>query len=62
MAKMRSKDTEISFVVSEDEYQEANQMAKVKGYSSVEKLMKSKYEKFLKIYRNENDGGKERWQ
>jgi len=43
-------DVEIAFTVSGEEHEEAKRMAKSKGFSSVEKLMESKYQKFMKIY------------
>jgi len=53
-------DTEkdITFTVSQEEYEDAIAMAKAKGFSSVESLMESKYQKFMKIHRTNMMGGK----
>jgi len=44
---------DITFDVPLEEYEEANTMAKSKGFNSIEECMRKKYQTIMRVYRSE---------
>jgi len=54
------EEKDVTFNVPQEEYEDATIMAEGKGFSSIEDLMKNKYQKFMRKYYERK--GVEKWQ